>query len=129
MFQLFDKENHLNTQASRYLFSTEGHIFPIKAQFHTKPWLDKDDINFSPTLNSRHSTAHQATNRNSQRSPKEGKRKGEKSVELSEHDSAICQPDENPLMPGSNVEIVLEAAESNFTNNVCVNLNYLKLKA
>ena len=38
LFQLFDKDNHLNKQASQYLFNTEGHIFPISEKFRRKPW-------------------------------------------------------------------------------------------
>ena len=37
-FQLFDKDNHLNKHASKYVFSTEGHVFPIDKRFRVKPW-------------------------------------------------------------------------------------------
>lgn len=37
-FQLFDKDNHLNKAESRYVFNTEGHVFPIDDRFRRKPW-------------------------------------------------------------------------------------------
>lgn len=37
-FQLFDKDNHLNRAESRYVFNTEGHVFPIDDRFRRKPW-------------------------------------------------------------------------------------------
>lgn len=40
LFQLFDKDNHLNKNAEKYLFNTEGHIFPISKTFRKKPWED-----------------------------------------------------------------------------------------
>lgn len=30
----------MNKETSRYIFSTEGHIFPIKAEFRRKTWED-----------------------------------------------------------------------------------------
>ena len=39
-FQLFDEENYLNKNPMKYIFSTEGHIFPITKQFRVKPWKD-----------------------------------------------------------------------------------------
>lgn len=44
MFQLFDKDNHLNRQASKYLFNTEGHIFPINQKFRRKPWEEESEV-------------------------------------------------------------------------------------
>ena len=41
IFQLFDKDNHLNKHGSRYLFNTEGHIFPISQKFRRKPWEEE----------------------------------------------------------------------------------------
>ena len=32
-FQLFDSENHVNQDASNYIFSTEGHIFRLDPRF------------------------------------------------------------------------------------------------
>ena len=40
--QLFDKDNHLNKHGSRYLFNTEGHIFPISQKFRRKPWEEEE---------------------------------------------------------------------------------------
>ena len=36
IFQLFDDENHVNQDASNYIFSTEGHIFRLDSQFRKK---------------------------------------------------------------------------------------------
>lgn len=38
LYLLFDEDNHANRETSRYIFSTEGHIFPIKAEFRRKTW-------------------------------------------------------------------------------------------
>ena len=45
-FQLFDKDNHLNKHPTEYLFTTEGHIFPISKEFRKKPWETEENINF-----------------------------------------------------------------------------------
>ncbi|XP_068714333.1 ER degradation-enhancing alpha-mannosidase-like protein 1 isoform X1 [Montipora foliosa] len=36
LYLLFDIENHVNRDASNYIFSTEGHIFRVDAQFRKK---------------------------------------------------------------------------------------------
>lgn len=36
--QLFDKDNHVNKALSGYLFTTEGHLFPIDGRWRHKPW-------------------------------------------------------------------------------------------
>ena len=37
--QLFDTDNHVNTHASRYIFSTEGHILPLwRKDLRKKSW-------------------------------------------------------------------------------------------
>ena len=36
--QLFDTENEVNQHNSRYLFTTEGHIFRINPALLVKPW-------------------------------------------------------------------------------------------
>ena len=42
--QLFDKDNHVNKALSRYLFTTEGHLFPIDGRWRHKPWQgDKEE--------------------------------------------------------------------------------------
>ena len=38
----------MNTDAVRYLFTTEGHLIPISRQLTQQPWLD--DIKPEPTL-------------------------------------------------------------------------------
>ena len=48
--QLFDTDNHLNKHPMKYIFSTEGHILPLKREFRKKPWEDHDgddDFTFS----------------------------------------------------------------------------------
>lgn len=36
--QLFDEKNHVNQDASNYIFSTEGHIFKLDTRFRKRPW-------------------------------------------------------------------------------------------
>lgn len=36
LYLLFDVENHVNRDASNYIFSTEGHFFKLDAQFRKK---------------------------------------------------------------------------------------------
>lgn len=38
--QLFDVDNPVNKHSSKFLFSTEGHIFPLKKEFHHRPWQE-----------------------------------------------------------------------------------------
>jgi len=38
LFQLFDVDNPLNKQFSKYLFTTEGHLLPIGSILREKPW-------------------------------------------------------------------------------------------
>ncbi|XP_052083872.1 ER degradation-enhancing alpha-mannosidase-like protein 1 isoform X1 [Mytilus californianus] len=40
LYLLFDEDNHLNKHASKYVFTTEGHVFPIDKRFRVKPWED-----------------------------------------------------------------------------------------
>ncbi|XP_005089315.1 ER degradation-enhancing alpha-mannosidase-like protein 1 [Aplysia californica] len=42
LYLLFDVDNPVNREFSRYLFSTEGHIFPLDQNFHRKPWEDEE---------------------------------------------------------------------------------------
>lgn len=37
-FQLFDVDNPVNKDLSKFLFSTEGHIFPVSWRYRRKPW-------------------------------------------------------------------------------------------
>ena len=39
-FQLFDKENYVNKNPHKFLFTTEGHIFPLLSKYRKKPWED-----------------------------------------------------------------------------------------
>ncbi|PIK58803.1 putative ER degradation-enhancing alpha-mannosidase-like protein 1 [Apostichopus japonicus] len=45
LYQLFDKDNHVNTAFHRYIFNTEGHLFPLRSEYRTKTWWNacKDD--------------------------------------------------------------------------------------
>nr|AJA37905.1 EDEM-like protein 1 [Littorina littorea] len=43
LYLLFDKDNHVNTALSRYLFTTEGHILPIDRRWRTKPWEEEEE--------------------------------------------------------------------------------------
>lgn len=38
LYLLFDDNNHLNQDASNYIFSTEGHVFRIDSRFRKRPW-------------------------------------------------------------------------------------------
>ena len=40
--QLFDFDNPINQKFSQYLFSTEGHIFPLNKKLHRKPWTEDE---------------------------------------------------------------------------------------
>ncbi|EDO46917.1 predicted protein [Nematostella vectensis] len=38
LYLLFDHENHVNQDASNYIFSTEGHLFRLDTRFRKRPW-------------------------------------------------------------------------------------------
>ncbi|RZF37279.1 hypothetical protein LSTR_LSTR005611 [Laodelphax striatellus] len=38
LYLLFDKDNYINKRYEKFVFSTEGHIFPIEARFRKKAW-------------------------------------------------------------------------------------------
>ena len=38
LYLLFDIDNPINKNADQYLFTTEGHVFPLKQNFRTKIW-------------------------------------------------------------------------------------------
>ncbi|XP_046407206.1 ER degradation-enhancing alpha-mannosidase-like protein 1 isoform X1 [Ischnura elegans] len=38
LYLLFDKDNYVNKHFSKFVFTTEGHIFPILLKFRTKSW-------------------------------------------------------------------------------------------
>uniref|UniRef100_A0A1B6JXA9 alpha-1,2-Mannosidase n=1 Tax=Homalodisca liturata TaxID=320908 RepID=A0A1B6JXA9_9HEMI len=40
LYLLFDKDNYVNQHFDKYIFSTEGHLFPVDAKFREKPWVD-----------------------------------------------------------------------------------------
>ena len=43
VFQLFDTENYVNKHSAQFVFTTEGHLFPIAAQYRQKSW-EKEGI-------------------------------------------------------------------------------------
>jgi len=47
LYLLFDENNPVNTHSISYLFTTEGHIFPISERFHTRSW-EEDGAIFDP---------------------------------------------------------------------------------
>jgi mannosidase alpha-like ER degradation enhancer 1 len=42
LYLLFDVDNPINRHAERYLFTTEGHVFPIRADLRRKVWEEED---------------------------------------------------------------------------------------
>ncbi|XP_022791460.1 ER degradation-enhancing alpha-mannosidase-like protein 1 [Stylophora pistillata] len=40
---LFDDSNHLNQDASNYIFSTEGHVFKLDSRFRKRPWDEESE--------------------------------------------------------------------------------------
>lgn len=48
LYLLFDKDNYINHHATKYVFSTEGHVFPISKHLHQKPW-EHHEMNVKPT--------------------------------------------------------------------------------
>lgn len=41
LYLLFDKDNYVNKHFSKYVFSTEGHLFPVDIQFRSKVWEER----------------------------------------------------------------------------------------
>lgn len=44
LYLLFDENNHLNQDASNYIFSTEGHVFRIDSRFRKRPWDEESKM-------------------------------------------------------------------------------------
>ncbi|XP_015787790.1 ER degradation-enhancing alpha-mannosidase-like protein 1 isoform X1 [Tetranychus urticae] len=42
LYLLFDVDNPLNKDAAKFIFSTEGHIFPVSWRYRRKTWKDDD---------------------------------------------------------------------------------------
>lgn len=42
LYLLFDKDNHVNKALAKYLFTTEGHLFPIDGRWRRKPWEEEN---------------------------------------------------------------------------------------
>ncbi|ELU08304.1 hypothetical protein CAPTEDRAFT_106603 [Capitella teleta] len=83
LYLLFDTKNHVNIESSKYLFSTEGHLFPIRSEFRLSP--ETDETSKGPPIKTHHSD------------PPLDKRKENLSED---NEAAICQPEENPFTPG-----------------------------
>ncbi|ESO91199.1 hypothetical protein LOTGIDRAFT_105585 [Lottia gigantea] len=58
LYLLFDKDNHVNKEASRYVFTTEGHILPITRKLRQKVWSPSSDITVSPIVDTRTNTTN-----------------------------------------------------------------------
>lgn len=43
LYLLFDDSNHLNQDASNYIFSTEGHVFKLDSRFRKRPWDEESE--------------------------------------------------------------------------------------
>ena len=48
LYLLFDTNNPVNTMSERYVFSTEGHVFPVMDEFRTKIWDFDEKIRKNP---------------------------------------------------------------------------------
>ncbi|XP_013062749.2 ER degradation-enhancing alpha-mannosidase-like protein 1 [Biomphalaria glabrata] len=44
LYLLFDVDNPVNQEFSKYLFTTEGHLIPLDRNFHRKPWEDYNEV-------------------------------------------------------------------------------------
>lgn len=42
LYLLFDTDNPVNKEFSRYIFTTEGHLLPLDMKFHKKPWVEEE---------------------------------------------------------------------------------------
>jgi len=38
LYLLFDTENHINKNGDQYIFTTEGHVFPVREAIRSKIW-------------------------------------------------------------------------------------------
>ena len=59
LYLLFDFDNPLNKKSDSYIFTTEGHIFPLSEKFSGDSWKQEEDLfyydalkDFEPTVNS-----------------------------------------------------------------------------
>jgi len=52
LLQLFDIDNHVNRQAVNYIFSTEGHLFPVSAFLRRAAGPRRTDVKHSRRKNS-----------------------------------------------------------------------------
>ena len=59
---LFDTDNPINKMADQYIFTTEGHVFPIRHQFRHKIWEEEDFFYIS----NQHAAAAAVTNQSVQ---------------------------------------------------------------
>ncbi|KAJ8047385.1 ER degradation-enhancing alpha-mannosidase-like protein 1 [Holothuria leucospilota] len=38
LYLLFDKDNYINKAFDKFIFTTEGHLFPLNSEYRSKPW-------------------------------------------------------------------------------------------
>ena len=49
LYLLFDTENPINKNGEQYIFTTEGHVFPVREQLRSKIWdMDYDIVSIPP---------------------------------------------------------------------------------
>ncbi|XP_050411655.1 ER degradation-enhancing alpha-mannosidase-like protein 1 [Patella vulgata] len=53
LYLLFDKDNHVNKESSRYVFSTEGHILPVDGRFRKRNSWNENSIESIPVVDVR----------------------------------------------------------------------------
>ena len=51
LHQLFDVDNHVNRHAVNYIFSTEGHLFPVSALLRRSATHQHNDVKHSQQEN------------------------------------------------------------------------------
>ena len=51
LHQLFDVDNHVNRHAVNYIFSTEGHLFPVSALLRRSATHQHNDVKHSQREN------------------------------------------------------------------------------
>lgn len=42
LYLLFDADNPVNRDAERFVFTTEGHLFPVDGEYRRKVWEEED---------------------------------------------------------------------------------------
>ena len=111
--QLFDKDNYLNRHSSQYMFSTEGHVFPVHKMFRTKPWLQSQDEENDDKL-SRKSSASVAFVKSSSASEED---------ESTTCDSGLEESGNVPVTSRQQLDqdVIVYSTASNITHSVSLN--------